>query len=92
MKFIQIPDTGPEAGGKRFDMVFDLKRDSSEARNLANPDDEGLELISLRARALSIRKLALSGALDSERLELDEETRRRLAEMGYAEGFGEGAP
>ena len=60
------------------------------SRNLAKSDEAGTK--DLRTRALAIRSLALSGALDSERLELDEETRRRLAEMGYAEGFGEGAP
>ena len=90
MKFIQIPDTGPESNGKRFDMVFNLEGDSSEARNLAKSDEAGTK--DLRTRALAIRSLALSGALDSERLELDEETRRRLAEMGYAEGFGEEVP
>jgi arylsulfatase A-like enzyme len=90
MKFIQIPDTGPESNGERFDMVFDLEDDPSEAGNLAGLDEAGAK--DLRTRALAIRSLALSGALDSERMELDEETRRRLAEMGYAEGFGEEAP
>jgi len=89
-KFIQIPDTGPESNEERFDMVFDLEDDPSEARNLAGLDEAGAK--DLRTRALAIRSLALSGALNSKRMELDEETRRRLAEMGYAEGFGEEAP
>jgi len=89
-KFIQIPHSGEGAGETKFEMVFDIQADPMESKNLA--PENPVALARLRARALALRNLALSMALDSKRMELDEETRQRLAEMGYADGFGEESP